>query len=437
MKSQSLQAAAGAVLAIMAAAPVDASLAHRQLHALEHRHSMKHVHRTTPVKRSTCQFPNGENMVAVTPGSKNAGWAMSPDQECKPGDWCPYACKAGMVSTQWQPGSTYSYPASMNGGLHCKADGTIEMPFPDKPYCVPGTGAVKAVNQCAKPMMWCQTVLPGNEAMLIPTSVDSSAIIAVPDINYWQSTAAHFYLNAPGVGADEACTWGTPSQAKGNWAAIVAGANTDASGQTFVKVGMNPTFYEAGLSKSNLNWGVKIECPDGGCNGLPCEVKPGGIVNSPNAAAGAGGADFCVVTVAKGKTANIVAYDGSGGHASAPQSTPDNKPSPPPKSETPPPPPPKTSSVAPSSSSVQSSSTPTPSSTSSTSSQQTLPPTPPGGIFHESSNSTDSSTSTIAVVSQSAPAIVGDKNKNAAGQQQANTAFVGLVVAFVATVCFF
>jgi hypothetical protein len=77
-----------------------------------------------------------------------------------------------------------------NGGLYCDEDGNVSKPFSSKPYCVDGTGTVEAVNKCGKPMSWCQTVLPGNEAMLIPTLVNSVATIAVPDHSYWGSTAA-------------------------------------------------------------------------------------------------------------------------------------------------------------------------------------------------------------------------------------------------------
>lgn len=87
-----------------------------------HRHNgFEHLRQHLPVQSSTlekrggqCQFPTDDsNMVAVTPDAKNAGWAMSPDQECKPGSYCPFACKPGMVMNQWDPDSTYEYPASM------------------------------------------------------------------------------------------------------------------------------------------------------------------------------------------------------------------------------------------------------------------------------------------------------------------------------------
>jgi hypothetical protein len=79
---------------------------------------------------------------------------------------------------------------SQNGGLYCDKNGNIKKPFPDKPNCVPGTGAVKAVNKCGKKMSWCQTVLPGREDMIIPTLVSDSATLAVPGPSYWGSTAA-------------------------------------------------------------------------------------------------------------------------------------------------------------------------------------------------------------------------------------------------------
>lgn len=443
MKFESLHTLLGSALVLLTAAPVDASLAHRQLHLLDKRHSLAHVHggakeQRAPVasakvaKRGVCQFPGGDNVVAVTPDAQNAGWAMSPDQPCKPGMYCPYACASGMVGTQWDPSSDYSTSARMNGGLYCDHDGNIKKPFPNKPLCVAGTGAVKLVNKCNKLISACQTVLPGNEAMLIPTLIESISTLAVPDMSYWQSTAAHYYLNPPGVGSD-GCRWGTDSSPIGNWAPYVAGANTVANGDTFVKIGYNPVWQSSSLGSQAPSYGLKIECPDGGCNGLPCMINPGGSVESNNGAVGAGGSAFCVVTVPKGKTAHIVAFDGSGGHAAPetpkPKETHQDKPTPtsaPPKSETPSAP--ATTAAAPSSSATEQSS-----SSSSQAASSAF-----GGIFHENSNSSTDASSTVAVVpsaSHSAPAVVDKKND--AGRQQGSAAFVGLIVAVVATVCFF
>jgi hypothetical protein len=47
-----------------------------------------------------------------------------------------------------------------------------------------------AVNKCGDVVAFCQTVLPGSESMLIPTLIKDLATLAVPDTNYWCSTAA-------------------------------------------------------------------------------------------------------------------------------------------------------------------------------------------------------------------------------------------------------
>ena len=153
--------------------------------------------------------------------------------------------------------------------------------------------------------------------MLIPTAVYDTASLAVPDPSYWCSTAAHYYINPPGIGPDEACVWGSSANPVGNWSPYVAGANVDASGQTFIKLGWNPIYLEPATPFRNTNptWGVKIECLNGGCNGLPCGIDPSqnqvnGILGS--ASNGAGGGAFCVVTVPKGSSASFVVFNAGG-----------------------------------------------------------------------------------------------------------------------------
>lgn len=87
-----------------------------------HGHSHGHGHRghsiDAPLEKrgGSCQFPSDAGLVAVTPNLLNGGWAMSPDQKCTPGNYCPYACPPGQVSMQWDPDATsYSYPKSMVG----------------------------------------------------------------------------------------------------------------------------------------------------------------------------------------------------------------------------------------------------------------------------------------------------------------------------------
>ena len=81
--------------------------------------------RTSPVelekRGGQCQFPTNAGLVPVTPDQQNAGWAMSPNQPCLPGNYCPYACPSGQMMAQWDPQATsYTYPISMVCPLNTK-----------------------------------------------------------------------------------------------------------------------------------------------------------------------------------------------------------------------------------------------------------------------------------------------------------------------------
>lgn len=121
MKLFEIHAAIGAA-ALLLLSPCDAK--HGHSHNLEHlahakRHAHGHAHEADAapvVKRGTCAFPTDAGLVAVTPDQQNSGWAMSPDQPCLPGSYCPYACPPGQVMNQWNPAATsYVYPLSMVG----------------------------------------------------------------------------------------------------------------------------------------------------------------------------------------------------------------------------------------------------------------------------------------------------------------------------------
>ncbi|RYP05629.1 hypothetical protein DL765_009778 [Monosporascus sp. GIB2] len=393
MKITSLQAAMGSAVVLLST-PIVATVQHRHRHLhqkLAHAHSSSSYNEKYSARNISelekrgnraCPFPKDKGLVAVTPGAKNAGWAMAPDQECVEGTWCPIACPPGQVMNQWKPQTTYAFPESTFGGVYCGEGGKLEFPFKDEPCCVDGTGAVDVVNKCGDVVSFCQTVLPGYEDMIIPTDVYDTATIAVPDDKYWAGTAAHYYINAPGVDSSKGCIWGDSSTPIGNWSPYVAGANTVSGGTTFVKVGLNPVWEESALSSTKPDFGLEIECPDGGCTGLPCKVDGSGVVSN-NKAKGAGGSPFCVVTVAKGSKANIIVsyLNGSGGDDSEPSSTAVES---------------TTSTPTPSSTSTTTSTpTPTPTSTStstsSSSSSSSPPPTP--------SSTTTSTTSTASTTS--------------------------------------
>jgi hypothetical protein len=123
MKLLDIQAAIGAAILVLSV-PGHAKHGHSLSHldVLGKRHHHKRIHASPKVegiedglkKRGTCDFPSNAGLVAVTPGSKNAGWALSPDQSCSAGSYCPYACPSGQVMAQWDPKATsYTYPGSM------------------------------------------------------------------------------------------------------------------------------------------------------------------------------------------------------------------------------------------------------------------------------------------------------------------------------------
>lgn len=123
MKLLDIQAAIGTAILLLSA-----SCEAKHSHQLQHldifakRHNHKRIHASPRVegiesglekRGGQCEFPSDAGLVAVTPDSQNAGWAMSPDQPCKPLGWCPYACPPGQVMAQWNPLATsYSYPMS-------------------------------------------------------------------------------------------------------------------------------------------------------------------------------------------------------------------------------------------------------------------------------------------------------------------------------------
>lgn len=281
-----------------------------------HVHQIEGKNVTQLFKRAdTCSFPTDKGLVAVQTKGQNAGWAMHSDQECTYGSWCPYACPPGQLMGQWDTSVTsYSYPSSQNGGLYCNSNGELELKNSNEKYCYDGKGTLIANNLCSKNIAICQTVLPGNEEMLIPNNVDSSSklTLAVPGTDYFISSAAHYYVNPPGVSIDDGCKWGSKANPYGNWSPYVAGANQDSNENTYIKIGWNPIYLDD-FGSVLPSFGIRITCADSTkCNGLPCEIDPSknGIngING-NSATGAGNGNFCVVTAEKGSTGNIEIFE--------------------------------------------------------------------------------------------------------------------------------
>ncbi|KAH6856439.1 hypothetical protein B0I37DRAFT_75947 [Chaetomium sp. MPI-CAGE-AT-0009] len=467
MKLSIVQAAIGSASVLLSAQPVSANLGHRHAHAeYARRHGHGHGQAGEVIgapkvaaRKASCSLPDDPDLVYV-PGKVNNGFAMSPDEPCEDGKWCPVACVPGKVMAQWKPHTKQVYPESMYGGIYCNG-GEIDKPF-DGPYCVDGTGAVKAVNKAGKIVSFCQTVLPGNEAMIIPTDVTDTATLAVPGPDYWEGTSAHYYVNAPGISAAIGCIWGSLTKALGNWSPYVAGANTMANGDTFVKIAWNPEFLKQPLAKITPSYGLKIECPDGGCNGLPCAIDPskGGVgsIESSNSATSVGGDSFCVVTVSKGKTANIVVFntDGSqgGGGGGDDDSDSDSDSDDEPEPTTKVPEPPKTTSRAQPTTTIRAPPTSSPSPSPSPSSKTKAKPTPSsaaestsseawyGGIFQEQDVQGETTFySTPSPTAQAVrtptpdavkPAAANTSSNEGAAAAEGGSAIAGLVVALVA-----
>ena len=123
MKITTIQAALGSALLLSTQAGATLHHRHQHLHQkLSHAHISASRYNDNYSERNatelrkrggkSCAFPKSDGLVEVTPGGKNAGWAMAPDQECVSGTWCPIACPSGKVMNQWKPDTTYSFPDS-------------------------------------------------------------------------------------------------------------------------------------------------------------------------------------------------------------------------------------------------------------------------------------------------------------------------------------
>lgn len=83
MRGLSISTAISAALFLLS--PVVNAEPHSPHASMARRHMHNQHRRNEVVKRGQCEFPTDAGLVAVTPDQQNAGWAMSPDQPCKPG----------------------------------------------------------------------------------------------------------------------------------------------------------------------------------------------------------------------------------------------------------------------------------------------------------------------------------------------------------------
>ncbi len=124
MRFSTIQAAIGSASLLFSAQPVSASQGHRHAH-LQHARHHGHVHShpagevieapKVVARKAPCSLPDHPDLVRV-PGADNHGFAMSPDEPCEDGKWCPIACVPGKLMAQWKPDTGYHYPESMVRG---------------------------------------------------------------------------------------------------------------------------------------------------------------------------------------------------------------------------------------------------------------------------------------------------------------------------------
>ncbi|KAJ2337526.1 hypothetical protein GGI00_000170 [Coemansia sp. RSA 2681] len=232
----------------------------------------------------------------------NGGWAMSPNQQCKANSWCPYACLPGYYSAQWDPSATsYNGRGSMNGGLFADASGRLTKPFADRPFCAPGMFNARVVNKLSQSVSACQTVYPGNEAMIIPSVAQpgGSVSLNVVPSSYWLGTSSQFYVNLAGSSGDQ-CIWGNDDKPIGNWAPYIFGGGQGKDGNTYISIQYNPLYTSMGFKTTDA-YNVKIQCTGGNCNfptGGQCKCEQGACsVNNG-----------CTVTLPRGATADFILY---------------------------------------------------------------------------------------------------------------------------------
>ncbi|KAJ2318345.1 hypothetical protein IWW52_002614 [Coemansia sp. RSA 2704] len=247
-------------------------------------------------------YNNADKVVPITPQSKNGGWAMSPDQQCMPNSWCPYACESGYYSAQWDPTALlYNGAGSMNGGLYADGNGKLTKPDPSKPFCSPGMFNAAIKNTLGQSVSACQTVYPGNEAMIIPSvaSAGGSVDLNVVPHTYWLGTSSQFYVNLAGSTGDQ-CIWGNADKPVGNWAPFIFGGGQGADGITYISVQYNPLYTSVGFKTTDA-YNVKIQCESGQCNfptGGECKCEQG-VCSVDNG---------CTVGLPDGAKASFVIY---------------------------------------------------------------------------------------------------------------------------------
>ena len=112
---------------------------------------------------------------------------------------------------------------------------------------------------------------PGTESETVPLDTQSgttSPLTCPNGATYYKHlgmvTSAEYYVNMAGVPVEKACIWGTDGTDEGNWAPVVFGVGTDASGATWLSI--QTTRQNDPINYEELNYTVALQGDFGGTN---------------------------------------------------------------------------------------------------------------------------------------------------------------------------
>jgi len=171
---------------------------------------------------------------------------------CGEGSFCSYACPPGYQKAQWP--ATQGATGQSIGGILCQ-NGKLHLTNPSmsKSLCMPGASQVRVMvkNTMNTKASVCRTDYPGTEGETVPleAAAGSTNPLTCPDgDNYymWQGlkTSAQYYVNPAGVGAADACQWGSSAKPWGNWAPLNLGVGYSAGAAWLAIFQNSPTTNE-------------------------------------------------------------------------------------------------------------------------------------------------------------------------------------------------
>ncbi|EEB08160.1 cell wall protein Psu1 [Schizosaccharomyces japonicus yFS275] len=252
---------------------------------------------------SCTDFPSDQNGVVALDYLGYGGYTGiqigdAAGSSCTEGAYCSYACKPGMLKSQWpteQPSDGES-----RGGLLCKNGKLYRTNTAYDSLCIDGVGSAYVENRLSQGVAICQTDYPGSENMVIPTYVEGGAYsplsVVDSDTYYkWQgkSTSSQFYVNKAGYSQQKGCQWATSDDDYGNWSPVNFGAG-QSNGVTYLSIIQNP------LTTAVLNYKVKIVATEGSTVSGECVYDSGSFTG--------GSSSGCTVGVTSG-SAKFVLYN--------------------------------------------------------------------------------------------------------------------------------